>query len=238
MHVSFVQNPIMSNDLVRQEQGQRLAEARRARGFRDAKAAADYHGWADSTYSQHERGLRGIQRSVDVYARAFRCSVAWLLTGDGRPPPKVAQRAVEADEVRDGVSPGAVPEFGLRSKEPYGAVVAAEWVFPPSWLRDELRLSMATTDVITIIGPSLEPEFRDGDRVVVDRSRRDPHQGGIFAVRDGESTIVTHVELVRGESGPIRIRCWPSASYQPFDLILDGKKAEIIGRVAAKISRL
>lgn len=230
----------------RREQGQRLAQARRARGFQNAKAAATYFGWNYSTYNQHESGIRSLQRSADRYARGLRCSEAWLLTGEGTAP-NPAKRARQAmlldpdgsnDIGQDGL-PGAIPEFDLRAGAPYGGGISAEWTFPTSWLRGELRLSPATTDVMAIDGPTMAPDLNDGDRVLIDRSHRDPSQGGIFAIRRGDSAIVKHVELVLGAPGPQRIRCISSnATYQPFELTLDGESAEIIGRVAARISRL
>jgi len=42
-------------------------------------------GFSYSTYSQHERGLVGITRAAKDYARAYRVSEAWLLTGEGTP---------------------------------------------------------------------------------------------------------------------------------------------------------
>lgn len=61
----------------------RLEQARIARGFGTAKDAARYFGWTYETYIQHEQGIRGISRAAGKYAKAFRVSEAWLLTGEG-----------------------------------------------------------------------------------------------------------------------------------------------------------
>ena len=62
----------------------RLRKAREQRGFRTARAAADFFGWNYTTYSQHERpGARGLTRMASTYARAFKVSEGWLLTGKG-----------------------------------------------------------------------------------------------------------------------------------------------------------
>ena len=60
-------------------QASRLREARMARGFKSARAAAIRFHWAEDTYQKHERGERGIGRAVRKYARAFRVEEAWLL---------------------------------------------------------------------------------------------------------------------------------------------------------------
>lgn len=62
-----------------------MRQARELRGFKSAKDAAIRFGFNYNTYSQHERGVAGITRAAKDYARAFRVSEAWLLTGEGQP---------------------------------------------------------------------------------------------------------------------------------------------------------
>jgi hypothetical protein len=64
----------------------RLQEAREKAGFASAKAAATRFGWSPDSYHQHENGQRGITRVAAKYAKAFKVSEAWLLTGDGQGP--------------------------------------------------------------------------------------------------------------------------------------------------------
>jgi len=70
----------------RPEAAQRLELARIIRGFKTAKAAADFFNWPYVTYAQHESGERGIGRVSGRYAEAFRVSEGWLLTGEGEAP--------------------------------------------------------------------------------------------------------------------------------------------------------
>ena len=58
----------------------RLKAARIAAGFESAAAAAARFGWPYPTYAQHESGS-GLGRNAARYARAFKVSEAWLLTG-------------------------------------------------------------------------------------------------------------------------------------------------------------
>lgn len=67
------------------QQSARLREARLSRGLKTAKAAAERFGFNYTTYSQHERGHMGIGRAAVRYAKAFKVSEAWLLTGEGQP---------------------------------------------------------------------------------------------------------------------------------------------------------
>lgn len=71
-------------DEVLPDQAIRLRQAREARGFPDAKAAAKFFGFVYDTYAQHENGNRGIRRAVaERYGKAYGVSPAWLLTGEG-----------------------------------------------------------------------------------------------------------------------------------------------------------
>ncbi|WP_310795361.1 MULTISPECIES: XRE family transcriptional regulator [unclassified Brucella] len=70
----------------RPEYAKRLEVARIARGFKTAKSACIFFGWNYNSYAQHEQGNRGISRVSAKYAKAYRVSEAWLLTGEGTGP--------------------------------------------------------------------------------------------------------------------------------------------------------
>ncbi|MDK4713014.1 S24 family peptidase [Rhizobium sp. CNPSo 4039] len=90
-HVKSKRTPISCNLHTmefddRPEPAKRLERARKARGFATAKEAAVFFSWNYDTYAQHENGTRGLSRAAETYAKAFRVSAAWLLTGEGRGP--------------------------------------------------------------------------------------------------------------------------------------------------------
>lgn len=92
----------------RPEPAQRLEQARIARGFDEAKKAALFFGWNYNAYAQHENGTRGISRAASAYAKAYRVSEAWLLTGEGNGPGEIHQvaglrRVVVAAHIQAGV---------------------------------------------------------------------------------------------------------------------------------------
>ena len=62
----------------------RLAQSRRAAGFRSPREAAQSFGWNENTYKSREGGVRGMpdQDEVRRYAHAFDVDFIWLLTGD------------------------------------------------------------------------------------------------------------------------------------------------------------
>ncbi len=75
---------------------QRLEEARRARGFDTAVEATRYFGWVYESYTQHENGLRGLKKVAAKYAKAFRVSEGWLLTGEGGGPGGQSEKSIDA----------------------------------------------------------------------------------------------------------------------------------------------
>jgi hypothetical protein len=67
--------------------GHRLRTARLAAGFASAREAALRMGWPESSYQQHESGLRGMKSAaVDQYAKAFNTTAAWIMFGTGSAP--------------------------------------------------------------------------------------------------------------------------------------------------------
>ena len=63
---------------------ERLRQARLKAGFSDTTAATTAFGWNVNTYRSHENGIRGLRPAAAArYAKAFKVSAAWLLTGEG-----------------------------------------------------------------------------------------------------------------------------------------------------------
>lgn len=208
------------------------------------------------------------QESMAGAAKFLRVNVHWLATGDGQPelPGLVGSYDPDTDE-RRGVSttgkgrhkltPGAIAEIDVRAgmggggfsaitqvndegaAESYAADrVKAEWLMPSEFVRNEMGVTFGHTEIVMAEGDSMEPDIRSGDRLVIDRRRQSVNQGGIFCVRDGDDLIIKQVELVRPVDDPPRIKCSSrNEKYAPFELTLDGS-AEVIGRVAGKISRM
>lgn len=72
----------MSTD--QEKRAARLREARRRAGYQNAADAAEHFGWPVIAYRSHENGLRGLKAHVaKKYAKAYKCSFAWLMTGEG-----------------------------------------------------------------------------------------------------------------------------------------------------------
>jgi phage repressor protein C with HTH and peptisase S24 domain len=208
------------------------------------------------------------QDSLSRAAKFLRVNVHWLSTGEGQAelaglvgsfdPDSDERRGVSSTgKGRHKLTPGSIAELEMRAGMGGGGFAAiaevnddgavnsyaadrvkAEWIMPPDFVRNEMHVSFGHSEIITAEGDSMEPDIRSGDRLVVDRLKRSVNQGGIFAVRDGDELIIKQVELVRPVTDPPRITCTSrNPAYSPFELTLDGS-AEVIGRIAGKISRM
>lgn len=104
----------------------RLRQAREAAGFDNAREAANALGLTYSTYAGHENGSRGPRREQLLqYARKFKVSTDWLLTGKG--PPPIGPRQVP---VMGYVGAGAVAHFYGEAQGPFDMVPAPDDATP------------------------------------------------------------------------------------------------------------
>lgn len=216
---------------------ERLRTARRNAGFETAADAARRFGWNVGGYRHHENGTSGFKHDrAQEYARAFNVSTDWLLFGRGD------------------AGPGAQPMELTRSIPVVGKVAAGLWqeqleleAFEPT---EFLHLSVegyerATLRALQIDGPSMnevyppgryvvyappaEAGLRDGDFVIVRRSR-----SGFFET--------TCKELIQ-EGGRVKLQPRSTDPNHQTPIYLDaGDEAsqdgvEIIGVVVADYAR-
>ena len=117
-----------------------------------------------------------------------------------------------------GPSPGQVPELDTRAGLGGGGVPAREvrkdgkhadpvksegWVFPPSFVREQLHTSASGLLVLDTNGDSMVPTLMSGDRVIVDTGHKTPSPDGLYAVRDAfEGIVVKRLQVVRSATKP------------------------------------
>lgn len=107
--------------LMMQEPKDRLRKARTAAGYPSARAAALKFGWGESSYAAHENGQNGIRPTAAAkYAKAFRTSAAYILTGES--PPAAPRKTVNLVGY---VAAGAQAHFG-HGQGPFDEIDAPE----------------------------------------------------------------------------------------------------------------
>ena len=186
---------------------ERLREARKRAGFTSAVEAAASLGVAYPTYMHHENGTRGFTRHAAHYARRFRVSLDWLLSGKGELP------EIEATEGKDTAIdapplialPRSLPILGTAAASITGAVTIG---LPIGYqLRPPSLLNVPDAYALYVAGDSMEPRFCSGDLVYINPHR--PYRQGDDVVvqlrleREGEITGYVKRFLRRNATGII-----------------------------------
>ncbi len=162
----------------------RLMQARRHAGFETVADAARYLGVKYPTYAGHENASAGFRAdSADLYARKFKVSLDWLLTGRG-------------DMLGKSVVPVEIDVAGLPVA---GTIQAGHWLettFIDSDLEPEMlpvardaRFPRARQYALRVVGDSMSLEYPDGSYVTC----VDFAESGL-AIAEG---MTVHVERLR-----------------------------------------
>jgi len=70
------------------------------------------------------------------------------------------------------------------------------WNLPSDSLQGYSGASSKELRIVTVIGDSMEPTFRAGERLIVDTADRMPSPPGIFVIRDGNGLAINRVQIV------------------------------------------
>lgn len=111
--------------------------------------------------------------------------------------------------------------------------VIGEWSIPAPWVRQVTAGPTPTLKVISIMGDSMEPEFRPNSRVFVDLADNVPTPPGYFAVWDGLGLVIKRVEHIPfSQPSTVQISSLNPA-YKPYERTLE--EAHIWGRVVGHL---
>ena len=138
-----------------------------------------------------------------------------------------AMATVAEMEVEAAAGPGAWHEEFVMEK--------ARWRLPEGMVRHEGDADPEALRILRVCGNSMEPEMREGDRVVVDTARRVPGVGELFVLWDGDWLVVKRVEPAH-EPGPPRLRLLSAnPDYPPYTRL--AADVHIVGKVLWKVTR-
>lgn len=182
----------------------RLREARMAKGYPSAAAAAQAFGWTTSTYTSHENGTRGF--GVDEakrYGRALGKNPGWLLALDKVQPAEVELQSsvgtrTERLEVRTAVAAGMWREQVEWARDEWYEIEVGPNPYPGTE-RFAVRMEGYSMDRVIPPGSDLEcirvafghVEPQPGDLVIAERTRHDLTEMTCKRLdRDGEDFIL------------------------------------------------
>ncbi|HEX7720484.1 MAG TPA: S24 family peptidase [Woeseiaceae bacterium] len=78
-------------------------------------------------------------------------------------------------------------------------------LLPRALVEGELHAKAEDLLVVPVRGTSMEPDFFQGDQLLIDRRDTNPRQPGPFALWDGDSYVVKNVEWAPGKEDCYRI---------------------------------
>lgn len=202
----------------------RLREARTNAGYATAADACEAFGFKYATYAGHENGSRGIKGdALKRYARAFRVSLEWLLTGTGTPVKgggaKEVITTIPIYDIRASAGPGSLAEDG----EPIG--------YQPYRQQEISRLTRTNEEylaVIRVAGDSMEPTLANADQVLVDRSVRKVGRDGIYILALDEDLLVKRCQ-VDLQTRNIIVKS-DNPAYDTLT-VTDAERIDVLGRV-------
>ena len=143
---------------------------------------------------------------------------------------------------RPGAPLAAVPEMAVQASAGGGApncedaAEAARWYLPEAMLRHEGRAAPENLRILGARGDSMEPLIGEGDRIVVDISRRMPVTGEMVVLWDGGGLVVKRVELMPGSQPPGIRLISANPAYEPYTCLAD--EAHIVGTVVWTIKKV
>lgn len=134
-------------------------------------------------------------------------------------------------DTRAGLGGGGVPTREVRKQGRHADPVKSEgWLFPASFVREQLHASAARLLVLDTTGDSMVPTIASGERVVIDAGHKTPTPDGLYAIRDSfDCIVVKRLQLLRS-ARPTRVKIISdNANHASEEVPLS--ELEIVGKV-------
>jgi len=157
--------------------------------------------------------------------------------------PESGDAALPGGRKPDAPPSGQVPEIDLRpdanvaaargtrkQTHPAGPIKAEKWVFPASFVHDQLHTSSDRLVVLDANGDSMVPTIASGERVIVDTGHTTPTPDGLYAIRDTFGSIVIKRLQVMRSTKPPRVKIISDNPNHPSEEA-ELRDVKIIGKV-------
>ncbi len=134
-------------------------------------------------------------------------------------------------DTRAGMGGGGVPDREVRKEGSHTDPLKPEgWLFPTSFVRDQLHSVPSRLLVLDTTGDSMVPTIASGERVIVDTGHKAPTPDGLYAIRDTfESIVVKRLQLLRS-AHPTRVKIISDNPNHPSEEV-PLSDLEIVGKV-------
>lgn len=216
---------------------QRIESRLKATGLSERKACLKA-GLKVDAIRTIRRGNHPRASTLRALAAVLGVTAAYLLdASEDSPVPAQAGAGARGPQPAGDGPMVPIVELDVRAGAGGGALNGEEletgqWQLPGDLVRAVTTASVASLRILTVYGDSMEPEFRPGQRVMVDTSDQMPSPPGVFVAWDGLATVIKRVEFVP-HSDPPKVRFTSdNPRYQPYERTLD--EAHIRGRVIGR----
>jgi phage repressor protein C with HTH and peptisase S24 domain len=212
----------------------RIIYARKLKGFKQ-KELANILKVSLPTMNHYESGKRAPNSKIlSQIANTLGCDPGWLLTGEGQAEKKevLLNEPISSSALNDFV---LLPRYNIESSVGSVSVIHSEQIvdhlaFKASWVSKELGTDPKNLLLINSIGDSMEPTFRSGDLLLVDRKKALMKGDGIYLINFDDGLIVKRLEwmmdgtvVIRGDN--------TSISREQKLTAIEMEKLHILGRV-------
>ena len=116
------------------------------------------------------------------------------------------------------------------------ATEKARWYLPEGMIRHEGDAEPGNLRVLRARGDSMEPLVSDGDRLLVDVTRRAPGTGEMAVLWDGTGLVVKRVEVLPNAEPPRLRLISANPAYEPYTCL--AQDAHIVGKVLWTLRRM
>ncbi len=215
-----IRDPILATGM-----GSRLAQIADVIG--DRKAAAEAAGVSVASLQRYlAEEVEPPFSAVARLALAARASIDWVATGHGQMQSDVASFS-DAEFT-------FIPRLAVEVSAGHGLDVENEAVldrlaFKRSWIEGQIAVNPSNLVIVTARGDSMLPTFNDGDVLLVDTSRTDRREDGIYVIRTDHGVIAKR--LCFGFDGGVTVIS-DNPSYPPREYDADHAEHLVVaGRV-------
>ena len=175
------------------------------------------------------------RRDREALAGLLGCTPADLWPAEPVGPVEPEAPGADRRPAPAGAPLAAVPEIEVAAAAGDGALTGedppeiARWGLPEAMLRHEGGAAPDNLRILRARGDSMEPLVGEGDRLIVDVSRRTPATGELAVLWDGLGLVVKRVEAVSG-SDPAELRLVSANPvYAPY--AVPAQDVHMVGKV-------
>lgn len=178
-------------------------------------------GWLNQGHAPYPKTMRKLVAGTGIPEE-------WWLHGDLPPPKAVKAQPAPAAQ---GAEPPPADYVAIPLYDDARASADDALMFRDSWIRAELGMRPQDLCLIRVSGDSMEPTFRPGDSILVDRRATRPDREGVYILCMNGMLLIRRLQALPGAK--VRVIS-DNPAFDSFEVALSalgGEELAVIGRV-------